>query len=85
MTDAQESMVKAKLAEIADAIPAFRGAIVAISTGNDGEEGDVTVFKSGGDHAAKGSRTLPALWGCRPTRTHIRIPDYRPGWLVESP
>lgn len=48
MTDAQESMVKAKLAEIADAIPECRGAIFAISTGNDGEAGDVTVFKSAG-------------------------------------
>lgn len=48
MTDAQESMVKAKLAEIADAIPECRGAVFAISTGNDGEEGDVTVFKSAG-------------------------------------
>lgn len=48
MTDAQESMVKAKLEEIAADIPAFRGAIVAISTGNAGEEGDVTVFKSAG-------------------------------------
>lgn len=48
MTDAQENMVKAKLEEIAADIPAFRGAIVAISTGNAGEEGDVTVFKSAG-------------------------------------
>lgn len=48
MTDAQESMVNAKLAEIADAIPECRGAIFAISTGNAGEEGDVTVFKSAG-------------------------------------
>lgn len=48
MTDAQESMVKAKLAEIADAIPECRGAVFAISTGNDGEAGDVTVFKSAG-------------------------------------
>ena len=48
MTDAQESMVKAKLAEIADAIPECRGAVFAISTGNDIEEGDVTVFKSAG-------------------------------------
>lgn len=48
MTDAQESMVKAKLAEIADAIPECRGAVFAISTGNGGEEGDVTVFKSAG-------------------------------------
>lgn len=48
MTDAQESMVKAKLAEIADAIPECRGAVFAISTGNDVEEGDVTVFKSAG-------------------------------------
>lgn len=45
MTDAQESMVKAKLEEIAADIPAFRGAIVAISTGNAGEEGDVEVCK----------------------------------------
>lgn len=49
MTDAQESMVKAKLAEIADAIPECRGAVFAISTGNDGEVGDVTIFKSAGD------------------------------------
>lgn len=48
MTDAQESMVNAKLAEIADAIPECRGAVFAISTGNDVEEGDVTVFKSAG-------------------------------------
>lgn len=48
MTDAQESMVKAKLAEIADAIPECKGAVFAISTGNDGEAGDVTVFKSAG-------------------------------------
>lgn len=48
MTDAQESMVKAKLKEIADAIPECRGAVFAISTGNDVEEGDVTVFKSAG-------------------------------------
>lgn len=46
MTDAQESMVKAKLAEIADAIPECRGAVFAISTGKDVEEGDVAVFKS---------------------------------------
>lgn len=45
MTDAQESMVKAKLAEIADAIPECRGAIFAISTGKEGEAGDVEVFK----------------------------------------
>lgn len=48
MTEEQENMVKAKLAEIADAIPECRGAVFAISTGNDGEEGDVTVFKSAG-------------------------------------
>lgn len=48
MTDAQESMVKAKLAEIADAIPECRGAIFAISTGKDVVEGDVAVFKSAG-------------------------------------
>lgn len=48
MTEEQENMVKAKLAEIADAIPEYRGAVFAISTGNDGEEGDVTVFKSAG-------------------------------------
>lgn len=48
MTEEQESMVKAKLAEIADAIPECRGAVFAISTGNDVEEGDVTVFKSAG-------------------------------------
>lgn len=48
MTDAQESPVKAKLAEIADAIPDFKGAVVAISTGKEGEAGDVTVFKSAG-------------------------------------
>lgn len=48
MTDAQERLIKAKLAEIADAIPECRGAIFAISTGNDGEAGDVTVFKSAG-------------------------------------
>ena len=48
MTDAQESMVNAKLAEIADAIPECKGAVFAISTGNDGEVGDVTVFKSAG-------------------------------------
>lgn len=48
MTEDQENMVKAKLEEIAADIPAFRGAIVAISTGNASEEGDVTVFKSAG-------------------------------------
>lgn len=48
MTDAQESMVKAKLAEIADAIPECRGAVFAISTGKDVVEGDVAVFKSAG-------------------------------------
>ncbi len=48
MTDAQESMVKAKLAAIADAIPECRGAVFAISTGNDVEVGDVTVFNSAG-------------------------------------
>lgn len=48
MTEEQESMVKAKLAEIADAIPECRGAVFAISTGNDVELGDVTVFKSAG-------------------------------------
>lgn len=48
MTDAQESMVKEKLAEIEDAIPECRGAVFAISTGNDVELGDVTVFKSVG-------------------------------------
>lgn len=48
MTDAQESMVKEKLAEIADAIPECRGAVFAISTGKDVEEGDVAVFKSAG-------------------------------------
>lgn len=45
MTEEQENMVKAKLEEIADAIPECRGAVFAISTG---EEGDVTVFKSAG-------------------------------------
>ena len=45
MTTEQENMVKSKLA---DAIPECRGAVFAISTGNDGEEGDVTVFKSAG-------------------------------------
>lgn len=48
MTEEQENMVKAKLEEIAADILAFRGAIFAISTGNAGEEGDVTVFKSAG-------------------------------------
>lgn len=48
MTEEQENMVKAKLAEIAADIPASKGAIVAISTGNASEEGDVTVFKSAG-------------------------------------
>lgn len=48
MTEEQENMINAKLAEIADAIPECRGAVFAISTGNDGEEGDVTVFKSAG-------------------------------------
>lgn len=48
MTEEQENMVKAKLEEIADAIPECRGAVFAISTGNDVEEGDVTVFKSAG-------------------------------------
>lgn len=48
MTEEQENMVKAKLAEIAADIPAFRGAIVAISAGNASEEGNVTVFKSAG-------------------------------------
>lgn len=48
MTEEQENMVKAKLEEIADAIPECRGAAFAISTGNDVVEGDVTVFKSAG-------------------------------------
>lgn len=48
MTEDQENMVKAKLAEIADAIPDCRGAVFAISTGKDVEEGDVAVFKSAG-------------------------------------
>ncbi len=48
MTEEQENMVKAKLAEIADAIPECRGAVFAISTGKDVEEGDVAVFKSAG-------------------------------------
>lgn len=48
MTEEQENMIKAKLAEIADAIPECRGAVFAISTGNDVVEGDVTVFKSAG-------------------------------------
>ena len=39
MTDAQESMVKAKLAEIADAIPDFKEAVFAISTGKEGKAG----------------------------------------------
>lgn len=45
MTEEQENMVKAKLAEIADAIPDFKGAVFAISTGKEGEAGDVEVFK----------------------------------------
>lgn len=48
MTTEQENMVNAKLAEIADAIPDFKGAVFAISTGNASEEGDVAVFKSAG-------------------------------------
>ncbi len=48
MTDAQESMVKAKLAEIADAIPDFKEAVFAISTGKEGKAGDVEVFKRAG-------------------------------------
>lgn len=48
MTEEQQNMVKAKLAEIEDAIPECKGAVFAISTGNDGEVGDVTVFKSAG-------------------------------------
>lgn len=48
MTEEQENMVKAKLAEIADAIPECRGAVFAISAGDASEEGDVTVFKSAG-------------------------------------
>ena len=48
MTEEQQNMVKAKLAEIEDAIPECKGAVFAISTGNDGEVGDVTVFKSDG-------------------------------------
>lgn len=48
MTEEQENMVNAKLAEIADAIPECRGAVFAISTGDASEEGDVTVFKSAG-------------------------------------
>lgn len=48
MTEDQENMVKAKLEEIAADIPAFRGAVFAISTGNACEEGDVAVFKSAG-------------------------------------
>ena len=43
MTEEQENMVKAKLAEIADAIPDFKGAVVAISTGKEGKAGDVEV------------------------------------------
>lgn len=45
MTEEQENMVKAKLAEIVDAIPECKGAVFAISTGKEGEEGDVDVFK----------------------------------------
>nr|DAU19326.1 MAG TPA: hypothetical protein [Caudoviricetes sp.] len=48
MTEEQENMVKAKLAEIADAIPDFKGAVVAISTGKEGKAGDVEVFKRAG-------------------------------------
>lgn len=45
MTEEQANMVKAKLAEIADAIPDFKGAVFAISTGKEGKAGDVEVFK----------------------------------------
>lgn len=45
MTEEQENMIKAKLAEIADAIPDFKGAVVAISNGKEGEAGDVEVCK----------------------------------------
>lgn len=48
MTEEQENMVKAKLAEIADAIPDFKGAVFAISTGKEGKAGDVEVFKRAG-------------------------------------
>lgn len=48
MTTEQENMVKAKLAEIADAIPDFKGAVFAISTGKEGKAGDVEVFKRAG-------------------------------------
>lgn len=48
MTDAQENMVKAKLAEIADAIPDFKGAVFAISAGKEGKAGDVEVFRRSG-------------------------------------
>lgn len=48
MTTEQESMVNAKLAEIADAIPDFKGAVFAISTGKEGKAGDVEVFKRAG-------------------------------------
>lgn len=107
MTDAQESMVKAKLAEIADAIPECKGAVFAVSIGNDDEVGDVTVFKSVGgkelvnlfDNIAAqvaiaiASETTPEkvvelirrYGDAAPARTHIRIPDYNPGWSVESP
>lgn len=48
MTTEQENMVNAKLAEIADAIPDFKGAVFAISTGKEGKAGDVEVFKRAG-------------------------------------
>ena len=48
MTEEQENMVKAKLAEIADAIPDFKGAVFAISTGKEGKAGEVEVFKRAG-------------------------------------
>lgn len=67
MTEEQESMVKAKLAEIADAIPECRGSVLAISTGNTGEEGDVTVF-----NRARG-QTLVDLFNSIAARVAIAI------------
>lgn len=48
MTEEQENIVNVKLAEIADAIPEFKGAVFAISTGKEGKAGEVEVFKRAG-------------------------------------
>ena len=48
MTEEQENIGNVKLAEIADAIPEFKGAVFAISTGKEGKAGEVEVFKRAG-------------------------------------